>query len=165
MIQPITFLDTRQVSARFTVKYEKILQAGILKLRDVGEDGEVEDLPILKEWLSAKALLNRIRAGAAEATKDKTLVLGKAWIEQLPGGHGTPWSLDEDDYAQNHIRTRTCLIPAPDCYTYSGTQALILGVGVVNIVEHRVLNSETNMSVYPRVHLIVDISRPQADGE
>ena len=163
MIRPVSFVDTRQVSARFVLKYDQHLKDGVLPLRDVREDGIV-DLPILEEWKSAKALLTRIRLGASEALSGKPVELGRAWIEQLPGGCGTLWSLDEDEYAQQHIRTRTCLIPAPDCYTYSGAERVVLGVGVVNVVEHRILNSETNFSAYPRVHLIVDVRRPEPDA-
>lgn len=165
MIRPITFLDTRQATARYVLTYEKQLRDGVLQLRDVNEDGKVEDLPILKEWNSARALLARIKTGASELNGGKTLTLGKAWIEQLPGGHGTPWRIEDDEYAQGHVRTRTCLIPAPNCFTYSGMAVDQLGVGIVNVVEHRILHADTNFSTYPRVHLIVDVKRAEPDAE
>ena len=160
MIRVVGFVDTRRFTASFVVKYDKFLQDGLLKLRDIGETGEADDLPIVKDWLTAKALLGRIKTGAAALAGGKTATLGKAWIEQLPGGHGTPWTMDDDDYAQTHIRTRLCLIPTPDNYSFCGLERVSLGVGVLNVVEHRLLCSEVNFSQFPRVHLVVDVKRP-----
>lgn len=161
------FLPTDQFTAFFVAKFRARLDQGLLYLRDVPDEdvfAEPKDLPILGEWKAARALLQRFKSAAAPLLEGKTAVLGKAWIEQLPGHCGTPWTLCEDDYAQNHIRTRTCLIPAPDAYSHSGADRVLLGVGVVNVVEHRILHSEINLSTYPRVHLIVDIRRPQTNG-
>lgn len=159
------FLDTVEVTARFQLVYRKRLDNGLLFLRDIVEDEEVaSDLPILGEWKSAKALLNRFKAKAAVFLKAPA-VLGKAWIEQLPANSATPWTMEEDDYAQAHVRTRTCLTQVPDCFSFSGPSPLLLATGVVNVVEHRVLCSEINMSSHPRAHLIVDVQRPEPDEE
>jgi hypothetical protein len=160
VIRAIGFIDTSRFTAHFMVKFEKHMQDGVLPLRD--ENG---DLPIIAEWLTAKAMLGRFKTGAAALNNGKTLTLGKAWIERLPGGHGTPWTVEEDTYAQEHIRTRTCMISVPDAYSFSGGDKLLLNVGVINVVEHRVLHSEVNFSTYPRVHLIVDVRRPEPDGD
>ena len=163
MIRPIVFLDTSTLAAYFRVKYSERMHEGILMLRDTGEDGEVVDRPILKEWKSARAFLSRFKSAAQPFLENQPVVLGKVWIETLPGPAGTPWNLFEDDYHQTHIRTRTCLIPTPDNYTMSGVERVSLGVGMVNLVEHRILHSELNLSVYPRVHLIVDVRRPEPE--
>lgn len=165
MIRPIVFLDTAAFTAMWTVKYHERAQDGLLKLRDIGDDGEAKDLPILKEWKSARALLARFKGAAASLMPGQPIHLGKAWLELLPGLHGTPWDREDDDYAQAHIRTRTCLIPAPDCYTHSGSERLVLGVGIVNVIEHRLMCSEVNLSTFPRLHLLVDVRRPEADEE
>lgn len=160
------FLDTANFAARFTLTYRKRLDNGLLFLRDVPEDEDVaRDLPILDEWRSAKALLMRLRAEAAVLLRVQKVYLGKAWLEQLPGNCGTPWLLEEDDYAQAHIRTRTCIIPAMDCFSFCGAQGIILAPGVVNQIEHRKLCAEINMSAHPRVHLIVDVRRPEPEGD
>lgn len=169
MIRPIDFIDLSAFTASYTLKYKQHLRDGVIELRGADVDDVLQpivDRPILEEWKAARNLLNRYRSQARSMLKDTTLELGKAWIEQLPGGQAVPWQQFEDDYAQDHIRTRTCMIPAPDCFTYSGHARDIVGVGVINIVEHRILHSETNFSAFPRVHLVVDVQRPvHADQE
>lgn len=163
MIKPISFIELSAFTAHYIVKYKERMAEGVLPLRDVDALGDAYDMPVLKEWKSARAVLARIQSGAAPFLGGKTPELGKAWIEMLPGGHGTPWRQDEDDYAQSVIRTRTCMIPTHDAYTYSGNFRELLNAGVLNVIEHRILHSETNFSAYPRVHLIVDVKRPDAD--
>lgn len=159
------FLDTRHLTAMFVVKYGDRMQDGLLHLRDIGDDGEAADMPILKEWKSARGFLARFKAASAPLLNGQAAVFGKVWIESLPGQFGTPWTREEDDYAQSVIRTRTALIVTPDCYSFSGLDRVQLGVGVVNIVEHRILCSETNPAPHSRVHLIVDVKRPDPDAE
>lgn len=160
------FIDTSAFTAMFVVKHHEKMRGGLLYLRDIGEDGEVEDLPILKQWSSARALLLRFKAAAGLALNGAKAELGKVWLESLPGQCGTPWERYEDDYAQAHIRLRTSLISTPDAYTHSGADRSLLVPGMVHLVEHRVLHSEINLSVHTRTHLIVDLKRPEApDGE
>ena len=166
MIRPIGFIDLFAFTVSYGAKYKQHLRDGVLELRGADVDDVLQpivDRPILEEWKTAKNLLSRYRSHARNVFRNTTLELGKAWIEVLPGGQAVPWQQFEDDYAQDHIRTRTCMVPAPDAYTYSGLHREIIGVGVVNIVEHRILHSETNFSAFPRVHLIVDVERPRAD--
>lgn len=166
MIRPIGFLDLSAFTASYVLKYKAQLQNGVLELRGVDEAdvlAPIVDRPILQEWKAAKNLLGRYRSHARGVFRNAALELGKAWIEVLPGGQAVPWQSFEDDYAQDHIRTRTCMVPAPDAYSLSGMHRELIGVGVVNVVEHRVLHSEVNFSTFPRVHLIVDVERPHAD--
>lgn len=169
MIQFLGFLDISLFAAQYMVKYKAQLREGVLKLRDVDADDVLQpivDQPILAEWKTAKSLLQRMRNLARTTLKAPEIDLGKAWVETLPGGQAIPWQSFEDDYAQDHIRTRTGLILAPDCFTYSGHFKEMIGYGAVNVVEHRILHSETNFSAYPRTHLVVDIQRPaHADKE
>ena len=152
------FLQTADFTAFFQVKFRKEMEDGVLRLRS-----DDADLPILREWRSAKALLARYRAAAAQFFDGVQPTLGRAWVEQLPGMTGTPWSLEEDDYAQGHIRTRIALIQSPDAWTFSGLASAILGVGVVNEIDHKSLCSEINLSAYPRTHLIVDVKKPEME--
>lgn len=163
MIQQTTiFLDTRQLTALFILKHHERMQDGILRLRALDDEGEAIDLPILKEWKAARTILNRFRAGTAAFFDGETTDLGKAWIESLPPVTGTPWQIEDDDYAQSIIRTRTCLIGVPGGYSMSGDAKLLMSTGCVNVIEHRDLCSEINPSQYSRVHLIVDVKRPAA---
>jgi hypothetical protein len=154
------FLQTADFAAFYQVKFRKEMQDGILRLRTADAD-----LPILKEWKSAKNLLARFRAEAAQSFDGRRPELGKVWLEQLPGMCGTPWTIEEDDYAQAHIRTRVCIIPAPEAWSMSGLERVILATGIVNEIDHRNLCSEINLSAYPRVHLIVDVKRPEPEDD
>lgn len=152
------FLQTADFTAFFQVKFRKEMVDGRLDLRD-----EERDLPILREWRSAKTLLARYRAAAAQFFDGVQPTLGRVWVETLPGMCGTPWSLEEDDYAQAHVRTRIALIQTPDAWTFSGLASAILSPGIVNEINHKSLCSEINLSSYPRTHLIVDVKKPDAD--
>lgn len=165
MIRPICFIETAQLTAYFLLKYKDRLRNGVLELR--GEDATdvlagIVDRPILQEWKTARSFLHRMQQ-KAQTVFNKPVDLGKAWIEVLPGNSAVPWALYEDDYAQAVVRTRTGLIHAPDCFTFSGHFREAIGTGVVNLVEHRVLHSETNFSEFPRTHLVVDFFKPDAD--
>ncbi len=168
MITPIGFLDTTAFTAYLTLKYRERMQDGILDLRIVDPDDidplKIVAAPILKEWKSARLLLKRIENEAALLLKGPA-ELGRAWVETLMGGHGAPWRIEDDEYGQGVLRTRTCLIAAPDAYVFSGTAHAMLGVGVVNTVEHRILHSEVNFGAHPSTHLIVDIFRPSEADE
>lgn len=162
MIRPLTFIDVSSFTAFFLVKHRKHMQDGVLRLRDVEPEGDsVIDLPLLEDWPSARAVLLKIRNGAAAVFKEAVPELGRAWIETLPPESGTPWAVEGGDYANEHVRLRICMVPAPDAYSFSGTASAILGPGVVNLVEHRVLCSEVNLGSYPRTHLVVDVRRPE----
>ena len=149
------------------VKYAKSVDNGILSLRDFKDDeaeAEATDLAVLREWKSARAVLSRIRNAAAPFFEGQTPLLGRAWIEVVPPLAGTPWGMEADDYAEAHRRTRTCLIGGPGAMSYSGPAAANLLPGMVNLVDHRMLCSETNTGDFPRVHLIVDIKVPVDDA-
>lgn len=156
------FLQTADFGAFFQVRYKKQLDNGLLYLRDIPEDSDTaHDCPILDEWKTASAMLKRFRGLASAFLGGEPARLGKVWLEQLPGHSATPWTIEEDEYAQAHIRTRTCIVPSPDAYTLSGLDRVLLLNGVVHVVEHRILHSEINLSSYPRLHLIIDVQRPE----
>lgn len=164
-LHALRFVDASRMTAMYVVKFAERANAGLLPLRDV-KDGETEasDLPILKEWKSARALLTQIRNEAAGYFDGHVPTLGKAWLEILPPMAGTPWSLEAGDYADTHVRTRTCLIPSPAALSFAGpaTPPQNLLVGVVHIVDHRQLCSEVNLGEHTRVHLVVDVRVPDA---
>lgn len=161
-MQAIAFLDTSNFTALFVVKYRERMAEGLLPLRAIKEgDEEASDLPILKEWKAARALLSRIRTGAAPFLGGQAATLGKAWVETLPPGAHTPWTKEEGEYADSFLRTRTCLVPAPGAWSYAGGSGLCLPVGSLHLVDPRSLASEINVGEHARTHLIVDIRRPE----
>jgi hypothetical protein len=158
--QQIGFLETAQATARWAIKYHQQAVDGVLRLRWEDDDGEVADLPILQEWRSAKGLLSRIRNGAAQVFQGAPASLGRAWIEVLPPLSGTPWGCDGGDYADAHLRTRVCLIPSPGAVSLAGGASAALPVGWLHAYDPRLLASEVNFGEHARVHLVVDVRRP-----
>lgn len=158
-LQQIGFLDVSHVAAFWVAKFRKQAAGGVLKLRDFDGD-EIVDLPVLTEFRNAKALLSRLRAGAAPFFDNVTPLLGLAWIEILPPHSGTPWEAREDDYAKGHVRTRTCLVPSPGAMSYCGVVGSNLLVGNVTALDMKLQCSEVNHSEHPRVHLVADVKVP-----
>lgn len=162
-IQSIGFLDVSNVVATFVAKYKKSLVDGVLMMRDLDENGDAVNLGILKEWNSGRAILSKLRAGAAPFFQGQAPTLGRAWIEHLPPGTGTPWLAEDGEYAEAHARTRTCLVPSPGAFSHSGASSAVLNVGIVNLVDHRQLCAEVNHSPeFARTCLVVDVRRPDA---
>ena len=161
MIQSVGFLETSQFTALFVVKYRERMVDGMLPLRAIKEgDEDATDCAILKEWKSARALLTRFRAAAAPFLGGQSATIGRAWVESLPPGASTPWTMDETDYGRSHYRTRVCLIPSPGAWSYSHGAAALLAVGAVNIFDPTLASCEVNFGDHPRTHLVIDVCRP-----
>ena len=86
--------------------------------------------------------------------------VGRAWIDTLPPETCSPWTIQSDPYAEEHVRLRICLVPGIDCFTCVGAERTILGVGVVNLVDHTKLSCEMNLGQHSRTHLVVDLRKP-----
>lgn len=157
-IEPLGFIDTAAFTSRFVTKHRTELAAeedgtDRLWLRD-----EHGDLPPLKDWKSANALLAKIRSGASKFL-GKPGALGRVAIVSLKPNTTTPWRLETDD---SIYRLQVCLIPSPAAYIYSGGETALLPVGMLNLINHRVWCSEVNFADFPRVHLVVDVLKPTA---
>lgn len=159
--QQVGFIETSLFTASYLNRHRDKVANGVLKLRDFVEDSdEIVDLPIVKDWKNAKSILARLRNGAAAFFADQTPGLGKAWLEVLPPLSGTPWAAESGDYAEVHVRTRTCLIPSPGAVSFAGGVSAALGVGWIHAHDPRLLASEVNFGEHARVHLVVDVRRP-----
>lgn len=126
------------------------------------EDVEQINYPIMSEWKSAKALLLRIAAAAAPFNNGETPDLGKAMVVSLKAGGFVDWHIDEGPYAEAHLRLHLCLVPSPGAVLYSGGDQHTPPVGQLTFVNNRVLHSAVNLGPVPRVHLIVDVRKPDA---
>jgi hypothetical protein len=161
VIRSVGFLETSAFTALFVVKYRERMVEGVLPLRAIkGGDEDATDCTILKEWKGARALLTRFKASAAVFLDGKAATLGRAFIEVLPPGAHTPWTLDESDYGREHWRVRICLIPSPGGWSYCGGAAALLAVGAVNVFDPTALASEVNFGDHARTHLVIDVRRP-----
>lgn len=164
--QQVGFLDTSLFTATYLTRHRDKVENGILKLRDFKDDtDEVVDLPIVKDWKNARAILSRLRAGAAPFFGGQTPALGRAWLEILPPLAGTPWTAEAGDYADGYVRTRCCLVPSPGALSYCGQASASLLVGIVTAYDPRLLASEVNFGEHARVHLVVDIKRPDVQPD
>ena len=176
--QPIALLDVTQFQGYLFTKYRDRWRAldrepgwgdaSVILLRAPANtaldawqlDADHVDDPVLAEWKSAKALLNRVRNAASGALGGKPADLGKALIVSLkPGGH-IPWHLDEGEYAERHTRFHLAISSNPAAWLLSGADRWQPGVGGLVWVNHRVLHSEVNFGDFPRIHLVVDVRKP-----
>ncbi len=123
----------------------------VLPLRS--EDGA---LPILAEWKSAKALLNRLRLMAAAYLNAHDLELGEAALVLLKAQGMVEWSVRESDWASLQL----CIVPSPSAWVYSGGECSVLPVGQLTFVNRRVLHSAVNFGNHPCIHLVVDVRKP-----
>ena len=162
--QQIGFVETAQATARWAIKYHQQAVDGALWLRREGDDGEIADHPILQEWRSAKALLTRIRNAAAPFFANQAPRLGRAWVEVLGPLAGTAWTCEAGEYADSHLRTRICLIPSPGAVSLAGGASAALQVGWAHVYDPRLLASEVNFGEHARVHLVVDVRRPDPEA-
>lgn len=176
MITPITVMDVSQIAAYLTTKHKQRFDEApdplhadtkIILLRGPKKqtveawraDVDQADQPVLKEWNSAKAMLTRIRAGAAPFFGGQTPEIGRAYIQQLRPGGRIDWHAEEGPYADAHVRLHLCLVPTPGAWLYSGVQSMCLPWGQLAVIEHRILNSAVNFGNWPRTHLVVDVRR------
>ena len=153
MIRPIGFVDTWAFSSALFAKYKDRFggehhSAQILPLRS--RDAA---LPILAEWKSAKALLTRLRAAAAQGFDGRTPEIGEASVVQMIGGGHVEWSADDARGPHAHI----CIVPAPGAWVFSGGDSSVLPPGQLTLVDHRQLWSAANFGEYPAIHLIAEL--------
>lgn len=122
-----------------------------------------QDMAILKEFKSAKSVLTRIaNALAVDGVPGK---IGKAMIVSLKPGGFIDWHTDEGAYAEAYNRFHVCLIPSPGAFLYSGGEQASPAVGWLTFFNNRALHSAINLGQTPRVHLIVDVRKPEKVDE
>lgn len=183
---PLAFVDTAQATALLVTKYRErfgrdarrekhpnsphhdtqtIILRGPAEGDDWFADEDQVDYPILKEWKSARNLLARIRVALAPlpSFQGKPVVFGKAMIVTLKPGGFVDWHVDEGEYAAAHDRVHLCLLPSPGAWLYSGGEQVNPPVGQLTYMNNRVLHSAVNLGPVPRVHLILDVRKPDPE--
>lgn len=164
-VQPLGFLDTSRFTAAFVLKHRVAMTPLTESLDTLPLRKGDEDLPILAEWKSAKALLTRIRTAAAPYFDNQTPDLGDAAVMSMRPGGALDWSVEEGEYAESHRLLHLCLIPAPGLWVYSNGEAAVLPVGQLTFVNRRALHSVVNFGEHTGVHLVVDVKAPAAPAE
>ena len=161
-IRSIAFLDTSFFQSALIGKYRQAFAPSTDPLHH-----GLDILPLtantLREWKSGRALLSRIKAGAAPFFDGKSAELGDAAVLAVKPGAWIDWHADEGEYAESHLRLHLCIVPSPGAYVFCGIENAILPVGQIVFVNHRVLHSEINVGDYTTYKLVVDVKRPDAD--
>lgn len=157
--------DTRRQNAPGSAHHdtETILLRG--PLGEVSRKTWYEDVPhadteLLAGWPSARNVLAKI-AESHRRRAGLEPVFGKAMVVSLKAGGHVDWHVDEGAYAEAHDRFHVCLIPSAGAMMYSGGLGLTLPVGQLTWINNRVLHSAINVGFNPRVHLIVDVRKPE----
>lgn len=165
--RPLAFIDTAAMTALLMTKHKDKWAAEddgreTIALRELASDSDDEvatkDTALLKEWRSAMGVLNQVRA-LGPALNEGKVKFGMVWLERLPPGVYTPWSVDEGPYADAHYRLELCLIPSPQGFSYSGNASMVPPVGMLLGADNRVLYSAVNFGAFPWVRLIIDVRK------
>lgn len=183
-IVPVDFIDVSRMAAALVLKHsghfaddtrrqnapgsahhdtETILLRG--PLGEVNQKSWYEDVPhsdceILDKWPSARQVLEKIiESHRRRAGMDP--VLGKAMVVSLKAGGHVDWHVDKGAYAEAHDRFHVCLVPSAGAMMYSGGLGGSLPVGQLTWINNRILHSAINVGSNPRIHLIVDIRKPE----
>jgi hypothetical protein len=147
---PLGFVDTSAFTAILLTRHRTLLAQRRLSLRE-----NEEDLEILKDWKSAKALFARLKKVAEPHLSGDPAVIVNVHVEVLPADVGTEWAASDDRV----WRTRTCLVVSPGGVTYVGPEGAVLPVGQATVIDHTQLCSDVNTGPCTRVHLVVDFLR------
>lgn len=115
------------------------------------------DYPILKNWKSAKSVLERVR----KAVNNRPL--GKVMIVQLRPAASVAWHVDNGPYYDAYHRLHLPLVTNPGAQMFSGLAALHIPVGHLIHIDNRVLHSAINVGQHPRIHMIIDVKKPEEE--
>ncbi len=153
---PVNFLDLRGFSSALVLKYASRWERNAIALRCDGED-----LPILSEWKSARAAIQKAASSAAMMFNGDIPIVGDAGIQRWLPDEVLPWRKGGGDYDLRHVRTFTCLWPSPTARIYSGTEGIIPQVGAMTVFDHLALHSIVNLGPSALVMFMVDFERPR----
>ena len=183
--RPLAFIDTSHFTAALVHKYKDAwgwdehrqkfegsphhdTQAILLRgpkdptVENWFQDIPQIDYPVLKEWKSARAMLARIKDALQPIVGKAPVTFGKIMVVRLKVGGFVDWHIDEGAYAEKHDRAHLCLLPSPGAWLYSGGEVAQPPVGMLTYMNNRALHSALNTGPVPRVHLILDVRKPDA---
>lgn len=118
------------------------------------------DLPLLKEWPSAKNLLENVHAKITEHLGGQNVTFGKVYLEEIGAGGHVGWHVDGSPYGKQHARFRLLASPCAGGCWFSGGDSLPPGVGNLTYVNHLALHSAINLGPVPQISLVIDARKP-----
>lgn len=150
---PVAFIDASQATASYVKQFRARLQGDRLALRLGGVDN-----PILKEWKSAKILLNKIASAAAPLLGGEPAKIVNAMIWSLPPQGRMDW-MD----APETLRAYLPLLPSPGAMLFSGLEAHNPPVGQLTAVGGAVPFAALNLGPVAAVWLQIDAEFPDRE--
>lgn len=150
MIRPVGVLDTWALASTLYGKRQE--------LADAGEGLSVLSIPprATKEWRSLSATLTRIRTAATAILKYSPEFEQVAFFRLAPHSF-TPWSKS----AEGRLGLHLTLLGSPHAAHYvAGGPPVTFAQGVVNLVDHRQLNSWVNNGDTPVIELVLELNGP-----
>jgi hypothetical protein len=125
------------------------------------DDDPCEDTALLglKEWVPLKRLLARIRT--ALTTEHGPPEFGKIYLESLLAQGHVDWYRSDGPYSAAHHRFHCAVVTNPAAQIYAGLQSAHLPAGQIALIDQSMKCSTINYGVKPRIHLIVDVRRPE----
>lgn len=165
------FVDPTMFLSTMTLKYGKhftdaqyTFDPGIkhIALRGSLNEGDEQqtDLPLLKEWPSAQALIDSAANMITTHLAAENLQLGQVYVESIPPGGFTSWRAAASAYDKKHHRFKMLASPCSGGCWFVGGDSLAPGVGNLTYLNHLALHSAINLGPVPQISLIIDVRRP-----
>ena len=164
---PIAFIDTFDLGASLRTKIglfrpdvDGSLSAPVRGPRANADDPD-DDLAfvIYKDagrWVELKTMLARLkRVGDSIGG----IEFGRVDMKMLKAGATVPWEVESSAYLDRFNRAVLPLRTNPGVMMYSGTESWAPVIGLLTVVNHRVVQSAINMGEHPAIWLAVDFRK------
>ncbi len=152
--QAISFVDGSLATAGYVRQFRAQMEGRHIHLR---EDGK--DLPVLKEWKSAKGLLTKVANAASVLLGGKTADIVKASVWALEPDGIEDWGFDTGQT----VRAYLPLLPSPGAMLFIGTEGANPPVGQLTVIDRRPPFSAINVGPVAAVWLVVDAKIPDPE--
>ena len=118
------------------------------------------ECPLMKDWPSARNLIDAIQGKIAENLGAENLQLGRVYVESIRQGGFIGWHADETAYAKAHQRFRMIVSPCAGGCWFSAGETLAPGPGNLTYFNNRALHSAINLGPIPQISIVLDVRRP-----
>lgn len=170
--QPIAFLDTFELTASLRTKMGLFRPDvdGPMSLPVRGPRANADDpdddlaFVIYKDaarWVELKTMLSRLKRIGDQGGG---IEFGRIDMKLLKPGATVPWETDGGSYAERFTHAVLPLRTNPGVMLYSGIESWAPVIGLLTMVNHRVVRSAVNLGEHPAIWLAVDFKRREGDG-
>jgi hypothetical protein len=162
---PIAFVDTFDLTASLRTKMGlfKPYGDGLLSIPIRGPranaDDPDDDLAFgtyKHAWVEAKTTISRLkRIGDQLGGAD----FGRVALQMLKAGATLPWDMESGPYYDRFSRAVLPLRTNPGVMLYSGVESWAPVIGLLTVVNHRVVQSAINLGEHPAIWMSLDFCR------